>query len=108
MRHLTNLLHDERIGTLLVGDLSTCGKDRFGNTLSTPTTYDLLVKKEDGIEAQHIIDEEHRRTTGLEQYDHSNADSVFNPDAGQASCPACGHAFPTTETTCPDCGLNLG
>jgi hypothetical protein len=108
MRHLANLLHNERIGALLVGDLSTCGKDRFGNTLSTPTTYDLLVRKEDGLEAQQIIHEEHRRTTDLEQYDHSNADSVFNPEAGEACCPACGHAFPTTETTCPDCGLNFG
>ena len=108
MRHLAHLLDNERIGVLLVGDMSTCGKDRFGNTLSTPTTYDLMVKKEDGLEAQHIIDEEHRRTTGLEQFDQSKADSVFNPAAEQACCPACGHAFSTSETACPDCGLNIG
>ena len=108
IQHLANLLNNERIGTLLVGDLKTCGKDRFGNFLATPTTYDLQTKKEDAVEALHIIEEEHRRTTDLEQYDHSTADSVFNPDAGEACCPACGHAFPTTETTCPDCGLSFG
>jgi hypothetical protein len=108
MRHLANLLDGERIGTLLVGDMETCGKDRFGNTLSTPTTYDLTVKREDAMEALHIIEAEHRRTTGLEQHDHPNADAVFNPEAGEACCPACGHCFPTTETTCPDCGLSFG
>lgn len=108
MRHLCNLLESERIGALMVGDMKTCGKDRFGNTLSTPTTYDLLVKRDDGMEALQIIEEEHRRTTGLEHYDRSKADAIFNPEAGEACCPACGHTFPTTEKACPDCGLNFG
>ena len=108
MRHLANLLDGQKIGTLLVGDLKTCGKDRFGNTLSTPTSYDLQVKREDGMEAMHIINEEHERTTSLEEYDHSKVDSIFNPEAGEACCPACGHSFPTTETACPDCGLSFG
>ncbi|KPK00651.1 MAG: hypothetical protein AMJ60_00500 [Desulfobacterales bacterium SG8_35] len=108
MRHLSHLLEDQRIGTLLVGDMKTCGKDRFGNTLSVPTTYDLLVKRDDAVEALHVIDEEHRKTTGLGQYDQAHADAVYNPAAGEACCPACGHLFPTTEKTCPDCGLNFG
>ncbi len=102
MRHLAALLNGENIGTLLVGDEKTCGQS------CCPTVYDLLVKREDGMEALHIIEEEHRRTTGLEGYDHPNADSVFNPEAGEACCPACGHSFPTTETACPDCGLSFG
>jgi hypothetical protein len=108
MRHLSNLLNDSRIGTLLVGDLTTCGKDRFGNTLSTPTTYDLQIKREEAAEALHIIEEEHMRTTVLDEYDKSNVDTVFNPEAREACCPACGHSFPTTETSCPDCGLSFG
>ncbi len=108
MRYLENLLDAERIGTLLVGDKETCGKDRFGNTLSTPTAYDLMVKREEGMEALHIIEEEHRRTTGLDEFDHANADSVYNPAAAEACCPACGHSFPTSETACPDCGLGFG
>lgn len=108
MRHLANLLHSEKIGTLLEGDMSTCGKDRFGNTIPTPTTYDLLVKMEDAQEAWNIIEEDHRRSTGLVQHDNQNQDAIFNPEASEACCPACGHTFPTTETTCPDCGLSFG
>ena len=108
MRHLANLLDGQRIGTLLVGDMKTCGKDRFGNTLSVPTTYELHVKRDDATEALNVIEEEHRKTTGLEQYDPSGADAVYNPAAGEACCPACGHFFPTTEKACPDCGLNFG
>jgi len=102
MRHLAALLNGENIGTLLAGDEKTCGQS------CCPTAYDLLVKREDGMEALHIIEEEHRRTTGLEGYDNPNVDSVFNPEAGEACCPACGHSFPTTETACPDCGLSFG
>ena len=108
MRHLANLLHGERIATLLMGDMSTCGKDRFGNTINTPTTYDILVRREDGMEAMHIIEEEHRKATALEHHDRETADAVFNPQAGMACCPACGCNFQTTETTCPDCGLSFG
>lgn len=102
MRHLATLLNSENIGTLLAGDEKTCAKS------CCPTVYDLLVKREDGLEALHIIEEEHRRTTGLAAYDHPHADAVFNPEAGEACCPACGHFFPTSETACPDCGLSFG
>ena len=108
MRYLSNLIYNERIATLLVGDMRSCAKDRFGNTLATPTTYDLLVRREEVMEALHIIEEEHRKTTGLEQHDQDHADAVFNPEAGVACCPACGCTFETTGTTCPDCGLSFG
>ena len=108
MRYLVSLLRNERIGTLLVGDLKTCGKDRFGNTIPTPTTYDLQVKREDGNAALHIIEAYYKKTTDLDQYDRSHVDSVYNPQVSEALCPACGHTFPTTEKTCPDCGLSFG
>ena len=108
MRHISNLLNNERIGTLLVGDLKTCGKDRFGNVIPTPTAYDLQVKMEDANETLHIIEEEHRKTTELDQYDSSHIDSIYNPQANEACCPACGHIFPTSEKNCPDCGLSIG
>ena len=102
MRHLANLLNDEKIGTLLAGDEKSCGKG------CCPSVYTLLVKREDGMESLHIIEEEHRRTTGLGDLHHPVSDAIFNPDAGEACCPACGHSFPTTETACPDCGLSFG
>ncbi len=108
MRYIEDLLKQQRIASLLVGDKSTCGKDRFGNTLSTPTVYDINVRREDALEVMDILEEEHRKTTGLDAHEHPGADSVFNPAAGEACCPACGHTFPTTEMACPDCGLQLG
>lgn len=108
MRHLSNLLNNEKIATLLVGDMKTCAKDRFGNSSCCPTIYNLLVRRQDGMDAIHIIEEEHRRTTGLAHHENSHGDAIFNPHAGEAQCPACGHSFPTTETSCPDCGLSFG
>jgi hypothetical protein len=108
MRHLAALMGAEKIGTALVGDMDTCAKDRFGNKTCSPTVYTLLVKREDIMEAQQIIEEEHRKATGLAHHDNSNGDAVFNPHKSEAQCPACGHAFPTSETTCPDCGLRFG
>jgi hypothetical protein len=102
MRHLRELLSGENIATLLAGDEKSCGKG------CCPSVYDLLVRREDCLEALHILEEEHRRTTGLADFDYSAADVVFNPAAGAACCPACGHSFPTSETTCPDCGLSIG
>ena len=102
MRHLANLLNDMKIGTLLAGDEKSCGKG------CCPSVYTLLVKMEDGMESQHIIEEEHRRTTALEELHHPVSDAVFDPNSVMACCPACGHSFPTTETACPDCGLTFG
>jgi len=102
MRHFADLLNVENIGTLLAGDETSCAKN------CCPSVYNLLVKREDGLEALHIIEEDHKRATGLAYHDNTNGDTVFNPHAGEAQCPACGHAFPTTQTTCPDCGLSFG
>lgn len=108
MRRFEELLHNERIGTALIGDMKSCAKDRFGNSTCCPTVYTLMVKREDGMEAHHIIEEEHKRTTGLAYHENINGDAIYNPHEREAQCPACGHAFPTTEKSCPDCGLTFG
>ena len=108
MQYLAQILEKENIGSLLVGDMQTCAKDRFGNPGSNPSTYDFQVKRADAAEALQLIEIEHRKETHLDQHDNSNGDSIFNPAAEEAKCPACGHTFPTTERACPDCGLSLG
>ena len=108
MQHLAELLHNEKIATAMLGDMKSCAKDRFGNSTCCPTVYNLLVKREDAREAYHIIEAEHRKLTGLTEHGAYNNDAIFNPDKSEAQCPACGHAFPTTETACPDCGLSFG
>ena len=108
MRHLAELLEKERIGALMLGDEKSCAQDRFGNKSCCPTTYNLCIKREDAKEALHIIEEDHKKTTGLAYHENTDDDVVFNPHAGEAKCPACGHSFPTSQTTCPDCGLSFG
>lgn len=102
LRQLAVHLEKESIGTLISGDEKSCGKS------CCPTVYNLCIRRDDAMEALQIIEEEHKRTTGLAFHDNVHDDVVFNPHAGEAKCPACGHAFSTTETTCPDCGLSFG
>ncbi|MGV1099058.1 zinc ribbon-containing (seleno)protein DG [Thiovibrio sp. JS02] len=102
-RHLQALLEAERIGTLLAGDDKGCGKKSCG-----PPKFYLQVRREDVAPALEIVQEEYRRTTGLDGHAATGADAVFDPEAGEAVCPACGFTFATTTTVCPDCGLCLG
>lgn len=102
LRRLADFLEKENIGSLIAGDIKSCGKS------CCPTVYNLHIKREDVNDAIPIIEEYHRRTTALAHHENSNDDTVFNPHAGEAKCPACGHTFPTSQTTCPDCGLSFG
>ena len=107
MQYFAQILEKEKIGSLLVGDMRTCAQDRFGNTRSHPSIYDFQVKSEDAAEALQLIEIEHRKETHLDYHENTNGDSIFNPAAEEAMCPACGHTFPTTEKACPDCGLGF-
>ena len=104
IKHIEGLLAAERIGTLVVGDDKSCDKG------CCPSNYYLQVRREDAMDALEIIKAEHHRATGLVGHHDENghADSVYDSSAGQATCPACGHTFPTSTTTCPDCGLCFG
>ena len=61
----------------------------------------------DLAEVHALLDEEHRRTTVLTDYDTSLAGEVFDADLDEATCPACGCRFPTSSSACPDCGLSF-
>ena len=102
MRHLEELLKNERIGTLLVGDERNCGKG------CCPSNFFLQVREEDAPDAFAIIAQEHQQMTSMADHDNEHHDGVFNADAGEAKCPACGFSFPTHTSTCPDCGLCFG
>lgn len=102
IRHLEELLRHERIACLVAGDEKSCGKG------CCPTTFFLQVRREEAMEALRVIEAVHAQHTALHHHDTSHAHGVFNADAGEACCPACGHKFPTAFTTCPDCGLCFG
>lgn len=103
LRQLENLLRAERIAVRISADEQSCGKG------CCPSNFLLEVSRDDGAEAAKIIEAEYRRQTRLD--DHQTAvpgDAVFNPEAAETTCPACGHRFPPTSAECPDCGLNFG
>ncbi len=99
IRQFEELLAHEGIATLIAGDDKNCGKG------CCPSTFYLQVRREDAQDAVTILEREYNRATGLDHHDTTHMNGIFNADAGQALCPACGHEFPTTTTTCPECGL---
>lgn len=89
----------EGFPSLVVGDSKSCGKGCCG------TDVLLRVRRSDIEEIAAIFQREYISATALHEHDISLAGSVFNPSAGQTTCPACGHTFSATGNTCPDCGL---
>ncbi|HCC53822.1 MAG TPA: hypothetical protein DEQ20_02695 [Desulfobulbaceae bacterium] len=103
IKHLKSLLEAEQIGTLICKDSQACGSGG-----GCAPKFQLQVRQEEEQDALQVLAEEHRRVTVLAEHDVTHAEAVFNPEAEEAVCPACGFAFATTITTCPDCGLCFG
>jgi len=102
MKELQILLERESIPSLTSkDDTGGCGQGCCGTDLL------LQVRMTDVQEVLAILEQEHVRSTGLEQHDTTYAGAVFNTAAEKATCPACGCSFPTTEATCPNCGLSF-
>ena len=101
VKRIERLLKPENIGTLIVGDENSCGKGCCGGNL------ELRVRVQDARDAMEIIEKDLDRTTVIHEH-KAFADHGFNQEAGEHTCPACGTIFPTSNTTCPDCGLCFG
>lgn len=99
LRRLQSLLDEENIASLIVGDNDSCGKG------CCPSLHYLLIRKDDYREASGLMEKDYRETTVWEDYANNCSDEVFDPDKDEAVCPACGHIFPTSSASCPDCGL---
>jgi len=99
MKELQKVLADNSLPSLTVNDESGCGQGCCGAELL------LRVRMADIQEVMAVLAEEHARSTALSEYDTSLSGSVYNTQAEQATCPACGCTFATTIPTCPDCGL---
>jgi hypothetical protein len=99
IKEMQKILADQFLPSLTVAEEGGCGKGCCGTDLL------LRVRMADIQEVLAVLEEEHVRTTGLADHDTSNAGAVFNTRAEQATCPACGCTFSTSNSTCPDCGL---
>lgn len=99
MKELQFLLEREGIPSLAVKEGGSCGPGGCGTDLL------VQVRMSDVQEVIAILDQEHVRSTGLAGHDTTHSGAVFNTAAENATCPACGCSFSTTQATCPDCGL---
>lgn len=99
MKMLQKVLVAERIPSILAGDEASCGKGCCG-----PEMY-LQIKSEDIDVAAEVLARDFVRSTALNITDLKHADVVFDEQAKETVCPACGCRFSPTVGACPDCGL---
>lgn len=99
MKDFQSMLKREGIPSLAVNENSSCGQGTCATNLF------VRVRQDDLQEVMAILERDHIRSTGLEDHDLSTVGAVIDTEAEQATCPACGYSFSTTESTCPDCGL---
>jgi hypothetical protein len=101
IKSVQSLLKREGFPSLLAGDSSSCcpSKGCRGGEVR------LQVRRDDLREVMEIMAREHMRSTGLPEYNSALVNSVYNPEAGTATCPACGCTFSSHSRSCPDCGL---
>ena len=102
MKELQVMLERQGIPSLAVKDNSGCGQGCCGTDLI------VQVRMSEAQEVLAILEKDHVRSTALKDHDTTNAGAVFNTAAENATCPACGCSFPTTQAECPDCGLCFG
>ena len=98
MKSYKKILAEQGVAALLAGDENSCGKGCCAGN------FDLVVRREEATGAVQSIENEIRRTSVIDTEHQIPADQVFDPLAGNNTCPACGHQF-AGGVTCPDCGL---
>lgn len=101
MKHLRNVLARERIPALIAGDEAGCGRGCGG-----PEMF-LRIKEKDVDAALAILAKDFIKSTALDSHDLSNAQAVFDQQAAETVCPACGCRFSPTVGACPECGLSF-
>ena len=102
MKDFQVMLKRAGIPSIAVSEDSNCGQGSCG------TNMFVQIRKSDLQDVVAILERDHVRSTGLEDHDLSTAGAVIDTAAEQATCPACGYSFSTTEGSCPDCGLCFG
>jgi hypothetical protein len=96
---LQKLLAKERIPSVIAGDESSCGKGCCG-----PEMF-LQIKTADTEAATAVLAMDFVATTAVDLKDLEQADVVFDQQAAETACPACGSSFSPSAGACPECGL---
>lgn len=101
LKYLRQVLAREQIPALLAGDEANCGRGCCGPEML------LQIKKEDVDAALAVLAKDFVKSTALDSHDLSNAQAVFDHQARETRCPACGCGFSPTVGACPECGLSF-
>lgn len=101
IKEMRKVLARERIPAIIAGDEASCTKGCCG-----PEMY-LQIKESDVEAATLILAKEHIATTALDPADLLQATAVFDHQAPETTCPACGCCFAPTIGACPECGLSF-
>ncbi|BHH83830.1 zinc ribbon-containing (seleno)protein DG [Desulforhopalus sp. 52FAK] len=99
MKVLQSILKKERIPAILAGDDDTCGKGCCGPEMI------VQIRSTDIDEATAVLARDFVKSTALNVEDLKHADVVFDEQAAETVCPACGCKFSPTVGACPECGL---
>ncbi|MBT4793441.1 MAG: hypothetical protein HON90_17850, partial [Halobacteriovoraceae bacterium] len=71
-------------------------------------TVEVHTTEKDLPVIQKVYSEKYAKLLAGHDVDFEAMNAVFDPAQENATCPACGHSFSTTDSECPDCGLVLG
>lgn len=97
---LRSQLGEHGIEIALIHNSSTC-------TSGCAIQLELWAHPEDVPAIQQVTSANWLQNITEMGYDPNLANAVFNPEAADATCPACGTVFATTAAECSDCGLQF-
>jgi rubrerythrin len=97
-KRLQDKMHESGVELKLQFDEQTCQR-------GCAKTVEILAQEKDLAQlGEHMGKEYQKSLEGMDvNWDLMN--EVFDPNKEQATCPACGFVFSTSESACPDCGL---
>ena len=76
-------------------------------TRGCSVTVELLAKESDIPKIQSVYADEYQKMLQGHDVNYEQMNAVFDPQAEQVVCPACGFKFSPTKNQCPDCGLEF-
>lgn len=91
-------LKKEGIDIVLNHNEQTC-------TRGCTVTVEVLGYETDLEHISKKYHENYQKMTEGHEVNWEVANAVFDPNAKEATCPACGFSFSTDKSECPDCGL---
>jgi len=108
MKRLKSVLERAAVPALLAGEQQGCGRGCGGGKSCRGAELFLQVRLADVREALAVLEADALHHGGVDPAAVAEPGAIYDPNRGEAVCPACGTRFATTSASCPDCGLCFG